>query len=299
MTDGGCHVAYGGRRVTDGGCRRRTRTARGDNDRMPIFSDAAPTRTELIDHLVRTRIAGDVATPRENNLSHYRRLANNDRHYWLGLELGDRWSDEQDVLAVMAERCGVVDDPGHRTGQDTIDPELTVGALDRAAAELRKAAEAQRRVLLATGHPGALLDMHGAVAQALHDAGCDIVRVPLDTFADEGVVVQFGGVAAYERGASLWHTHSPAPMAQVLNSLRQAGEEQPDLVVADHGWAGYAAQQGIHTVGFADCNDPALFLGEAEGTLSVAVPLDDHVVHPRYYEPMTAYLLAAAQLTSD
>ncbi|GGO46939.1 putative phosphatase [Streptomyces daqingensis] len=266
---------------------------------MPIFSDAAPTRTELIDHLVRTRIAGDVATPRENNLSHYRRLANNDRHYWLGLELGDRWSDEQDVLAVMAERCGVVDDPDHRTGQDTIDPELTVGALDRAAAELRKAAEAQRRVLLATGHPGALLDMHGAVAQALHDAGCDIVRVPLDTFADEGVVVQFGGVAAYERGASLWHTHSPAPMAQVLNSLRQAGEEQPDLVVADHGWAGYAAQQGIHTVGFADCNDPALFLGEAEGTLSVAVPLDDHVVHPRYYEPMTAYLLAAAQLTSD
>lgn len=263
---------------------------------MPIFAPAAaPARSELIEHLLRTRIAGDVATPREINLSHYRKLANGDRHYWLGLELGDRWEDEQDVLAVMAERCGVIDDPDHRSGQDTIDPELTVGALDRAAAELRKAAESRRRVLVATGHPGALLDMHGALAQSLHDAGCDIVRVPLATYADDGVVVQFGGVAVHERGASLWHTHSPAPMAAVLDQLRQAGEELPDLVVADHGWAGCAAQHGIDTVGFADCNDPALFLGEAEDTIAATVPLDDHVPDPRFYEPLTAYLLAAAR----
>lgn len=265
---------------------------------MPIFATAvAPSRSELVGHLVRTRIAGEVATPRENNLSHYRKLANGDRHYWLGLELGGRWSDEQDVLAVMAERCGVDDDPDHRAGQDTIDPELTIGALDRVAAELRKAAEGQRRVLFATGHPGALLDMHGTLARALHAAGCEIVRVPLGTYADEGVVVQFGGVAAYERGASLWHTHSPEPMAQILRSLRLAGEPLPDLVVADHGWAGRAGQEGIDTVGFADSNDPALFLAEAEGTLSVTVPLDDHVADPRFYEPMTAYVLTAAGLT--
>ena len=70
-------------------------------------------------------------------------------------------------------------------------------------------------------------------------------------------------------------------------------------MVADHGWAGCAGQQGIDTVGFADCNDPALFLGEAEDTLSVTVPLDDHVTDPRFYEPMTAYLLSAAQLPTD
>ncbi|MGP3975390.1 phosphatase [Streptomyces sp. 8N114] len=264
---------------------------------LPLPLPEAPSRDELTSHLVRTRIAGDVATPRENNLSHYRKLANGDRHYWLGLELGDRWADEQDVLAVMAERCGVNDDPDYRTGQDTIDPELTVAALDRAAAELRKAAEGRSRVLFATGHPGALLDMHGTLATALRSAGCDIVRTPLNVFADEGVIVQFQGVAVYERGASLWHTHSPEPMAGVLHALEQAGEPLPDLVVADHGWAGRAAQHGLTAVGFADCNDPALFLGEAEGTLEVTVPLDDHVVDPRFYEPMTAYLLAAAGLT--
>ncbi|MBU7598824.1 phosphatase [Streptomyces sp. P38-E01] len=256
----------------------------------------APSRSELVDHLVRTRIAGDVATPRENNLNHYRGLANGDRHYWLGLQLGDRWRDEQDVLAVMAERAGVSDDPAHRSGQDTIDPELTVDALDRAAVRLRKAAAASERVLLATGHPGALLDLHGSVAGALRRAGCDVVRVPLGVFADEGVIVQFAGVAVYERGASLWHTHSPAPMHAILGALTGAGEPLPDLVFADHGWAGCAGERGIDTVGFADSNDPALFLAEAEGTLAVTVPLDDHVVNPLHYEPMTQYLLTAAGL---
>ncbi|MDT0265535.1 phosphatase [Streptomyces sp. DSM 44915] len=261
---------------------------------MPTI--AAPSRPELIEHLIRTRIAGEVATPRENNLAHYRELANGNRYYWLGLELGDRWSDEQDVLAVMAERCGVDGDPEHRQGQDTIDPELTVDGLDRAAALLRKAAQDRQRVLVATGHPGGLLDVHAQTAAALRAAGCDLVRVPLGLTADEGVVAQLAGVAMYERGATLWHTHSPQPMAEILHALPQEGERLPDLVIADHGWAGCAAQAGLETIGYADCNDPALFLGEQEGTLSVCVPLDDHVINPRFYEPMTAYLLEAAGL---
>ncbi|MER7758335.1 phosphatase [Streptomyces sp. NPDC097619] len=258
---------------------------------MPI-----PSRAALIEHLVHTRIAGDVATPRENNLSHYRKLANGDRHYWLGLELGDRWSDEQDVLAVMAERCGVVDDPAHRQGQDTIDPELTVAALERMAARLRKAAVDRQSVLFATGHPGALLDVHRATAAALRAAGCEIVEIPEGLTADEAQVWQFADVAVLERGATLWHTHSPNPMAAILDGLEAAGRPRPDLVVADHGWAGCAAQRGLDAVGYADCNDPALFLAESEGTLQVAVPLDDHVRDPRYYHPMTAYLLAEAGL---
>ncbi|MEU6220069.1 phosphatase [Streptomyces sp. NPDC047022] len=261
---------------------------------MPI--PGIPSRAELIAHLVRTRIAGDVATPRENNLSHYRKLANGDRHYWLGLELGDRWSDEQDVLAVMAERCGVSDDPEHRYGQDTIDPELTVDALDRLAARLRKAAAGKQRVLLATGHPGGLLDVHRATAAALRAAGCEIVVIPDGLVTDEGYVMQFADVAVLEHGASLWHTHSGEPMHEILRGLDRERRPLPDLVVADHGWAGRAGRLGIDAVGYADSNDPALFLAEAEGTVQVTVPLDDHVTSPRHYDPMTAYLLNAAGL---
>jgi hypothetical protein len=262
---------------------------------MPI--PGTPSRADLVGHLVRTRIAGDVATPRENNLSHYRKLANGDRHYWLGLELGDRWTDEQDVLAVMAERCGVIDDPHHRHGQDTIDPELTLDALERMAARLRKAAVGKQRVLFATGHPGGLLDVHRATADALRAAGCEIMVIPEGLEADGGYVWQFADVAVLERGATLWHTHSPEPMAAILDGLEQEGRPLPDLVVADHGWAGCAGQRGLDSVGYADCNDPALFIGEAEGTVQVTVPLDDHVTSPRHYDPMTAYLLAQAGLT--
>ncbi len=262
---------------------------------MPI--PGTPSRAELVDHLVKTRIAGEVATPRENNLSHYRQLANGNRHYWFGLEFGDRWTDEQDVLAVMAERVGVNDDPEYRYGQDTIDPELTVGGLERMAARLRKAADGAQRVLFATGHPGGLLDVHHATAAALRTAGCEIVVIPDGLQTDEGYVMQFADVAVLEHGATLWHTHSGDPMKAVLTALEREGRPLPDLVVADHGWAGYAGRHGVDSMGYADSNDPALFLAEAEGTVQVTVPLDDHVVSPRYYDPMTAYLLSEAGLS--
>lgn len=127
----------------------------------------------------------------------------------------------------MAERCGVVPDPGHRSGQDTIDPELTVDALDRMAARLRKAAEDHQRVLLATGHPGGLLDVHRATATALRAAGCEIMTIPEGLATDEGMVFQFADVAMLERGATLWHTHSPDPMAAILDGLAREGRPQP------------------------------------------------------------------------
>jgi hypothetical protein len=260
---------------------------------MPI--DRAPSRPALTEHLARTRIAGDVATPRENNLDHYRELASGNRYYWLGLELGDRWTDENAVLDVLVHRCGVVADPGHRTGQDTIDPELTVDALERLAIRLRKAAAGKQRVLFATGHPGGLLGVHQATAAALRRAGAEIITIPEGLCADDGSLLQIGGVAMVLRGAALVHTHSPEPMAVILDAMAEAGQPLPDLVVADHGWAGCAGQRGIDAAGYADCNDPALFIGETEGTLAVTVPLDDHVA-PHYYDPMTAYLLGAAQL---
>jgi Phosphatase len=259
---------------------------------------AAPSRAELIDHLVRTRIAGDIATPRDNNLAHYRELAEGNRHFWLGLELGDRWTDERAVLKVMVKRCGVVADPRHRAGQDRIDPELTVDALDRVAARLRKAATGEQRVLCATGHPSGLLPVHQAVARALRLAGCEIVAPAEGLYADNGEIRYVGGVSMVHRGGGLVHTHSPDPMAAILDALERDGRPMPDLVCADHGWAGLAAQRGIDTIGFADCNDPALFLAEAEGTLSVTVPLDDNVP-PHHYDPLIAYILEGAGLFDD
>ena len=262
----------------------------------------AMNRAELRAHLVRTMIAGDVATPRQNNLSHYRRMSDRNPYYLFGLKLEKPWSFD-DVLAMMAERCGVNPDPAHFYGDDTIDPDLTIDALDAMAARLRLAAERRERIVLATGHPAGLLPIYLAVGHALRARGCRVL-VPAAGWSYE-VETSNGprsrdiryvdGVAMLNTGGSLHHTHDAAPMEAMLAELAAESRDWPDLAIADHGWAGAAGQAGIDTVGFADCNDPALFAGEAEGKIAVVVPLDDNVP-PQHYHELAAYLLARAEL---
>ena len=247
-----------------------------------------PSRDELVEHVVRTRIAGDVATPRENNLANIHKMLAREPDYWFGLELDNPWSFD-DVLKVLAAQVGIDPDPGRVDGPDRIDPELLMDAIDEAAGRLSAVAARRGSVLLATGHPTGILALHLPVAAALAAAGCEVrtagdgrwVRV-----RDEHRRIRYvAGVATVGTGGDLLHTHAPEPMHLILT----AGPP-PDLVVADHGWAGAAAQAGVPTIGFADSNDPALFVGAAEGKVDVVVPLDDNVT-PGAYAPLAAYLL--------
>jgi len=265
---------------------------------MPTPAPAVPSRDDLMAHLDRALITGLVATPRENNRAHYRALADGERYYWLGLELGTRWTDERRVLALMAERCGVHPDPDRLTGQDTISAALCVDALERVADVLRKAVAQHQRVLFATGHPAGMLPVYQDLARSLEAAGCEVALPPGGIrLAGNQDIRRIGHVAVLQERGHLPHTHAVEPMRALLDRLETdpAAGGLPDLVIADHGWAGHAASRVIPTVGFADCNDPALFVGEAEGSLLVAVPLDDDV-EPHLYEPLTAYLLHAAGL---
>ena len=263
---------------------------------------SSPTRSELREHLVSSRIAGDVATTRGNNLANYRAMSNREPLYLLGLDPVGSWTPAE-VLALMVARCGVSADPEHLEGPDTIDPERTIERLDAMGTRLREAADRNERIFVATGHPVGLRPTHTALAAALEAAGCPMLTPalewahPSDTpYAAGGETIGYlDGVAALLVPDGPRHTHSPLPMQAVLAHLRGCGEALPDLVVADHGWAGAAGQAGIDAVGFADCNDPALFVGEAEGRVLVSVPLDDNVA-PDLYAPLTAYLLHRAGL---
>jgi hypothetical protein len=99
----------------------------------------APSRDELAAQLVESRIAGPIATSRENNVANYRRMANRDPGYLFGLDPRGRW-DFEDVLALMAARSGVSADPAYLSGPDTIDPELTLSRLEAFADVVGEAA---------------------------------------------------------------------------------------------------------------------------------------------------------------
>ncbi|MEO3811280.1 phosphatase [Sphaerisporangium sp. B11E5] len=257
----------------------------------------APSRDELREHLIRTRIAGDIATSRENNLDHYRSLAARDPHYMFGLTLDGDWT-YRDILALMAKSAGVIPDPEHRYGQDTIDPDRTLDALDaladRVAAVLRRD---DPRIVVATGHPTGLLTTHLALVRLVRDHGATLLT-PAEqcSFIGKGLgrrrrIRYLDDVAMLDDGGALVHTHDPAPMQAMLAELAELGDGRPDLVIGDHGWAGAAGEAGVETVGFADSNDPGLFVGEAEGKIAVTVPLDDNVL-PRHYVPMNQYLVS-------
>ena len=261
-----------------------------------------PTRAELITYLVRTGIAGHVDTPRQNNLRHYRRLVQKDPYHQFGLTFAHDWTFSE-VLGLMNKRCGVVDDEEYVWGIDTIDPDLTIDALEAFADRMALAAERRESVLFATGHPRNLLETYQVWKDALAARGCRVLtaaggysyEVTTERPPNRRIVVWQDDVAIVTDGHLPRHSHHPFAMRAVLSGLTDRGEPWPQLVIADHGFAGAAGEAGVPTMGFADCNDPALFLAEHEGKLLVTVPLDDGYL-AEDYAPLRDYVLARADL---
>lgn len=268
------------------------------------------SRTELRARLVADGLAGAVATTREQSLRRYRQFAARDPRVTLGLLPLRRWN-ERDLLALMADRCGVPADFCRVRGPDLIDPERTLDALDAFAERLAAVAARRGAVLLGTGHPGRLLGFYAGLADALSAAGCLVLTPAQGRCVD--ITTRFGVRTynlAYVRGVALVreggargtagvtgaHTHSPLPVRTALEGLAQGGGPLPDLVVGDHGWVCGAGQLGLDTIGLADVDDPAVFVGEAEGRVSVAVPLED-AAPEESYRPLMRYVLNQACLS--
>ncbi|THJ68693.1 taurine ABC transporter ATPase [Arthrobacter echini] len=248
--------------------------------------------TELAEYLDSVRITGDVATPRQDNLRHMHLFLEGNEHLEFGVTRTREWSYD-DVFDLMHDRVGIDPDRAHVRGQDTIDAAKCVASLDRFADVLGAAVSRSERILFATGHPAGLLPVHAAFARSAAAAGATVVEVPEGRPFGEGDIRQIFGVLVWHQHGGLMHTHFPAPMRLSLQTLADDGLAPPDLVVADHGWAGQAASSGLRTIGFADCNDPGLFVAEAQGQLEVAVPLDDNVP-PGLYGPLIDYVLTRA-----
>ena len=226
----------------------------------------------------------------------------------LGLDPEWGWG-ERDLIQLMADKCGVTADPGC-CRPDVIDPERTLIGLDAFADRLgggRSAPPCSSGPAIRT----ACCVSTPPLADALSAAGCPVLTPAQGSSVD--ITTRFGlrtynldyvrgvalvrepgaGGAGSETGA---HTHSPLPVRLALGAAAGAGGALPELVVGDHGWVCGAGQLGIEAIGLADTDDPALFVGEAEGRVAVAVPLDD-AVRSDYYRPLTRYVLNRACLS--
>ena len=220
-----------------------------------------------------TVAGGNTSHGAENNLRKIRLLTEADPNNTYGMEDLLRGATFEEAYDAVTRQLGNAPDEEETPGRGRIDPARTAEELLKAGERIRAVAGAGGRIVLATGHPGAMLTYYLGVARWVEELGGEVITVETrGRYGDRGAWLDWvGPVGALGNRASLWHTHSPEPMRDVLR-----GAEGVDLVVADHGFAGAAVAAGVPTVAVMDTNDPAFAVAVGRGADLTAVPMDDN-----------------------
>jgi Phosphatase len=234
-------------------------------------------------------MAGVVSHPMDNVLWKIALLCEGDPVSQFGLS-GVDGLDPVEVLALVAEASGFDPDPATRWGPVRVMPEPVLRACQEVGDRLALACQRGERVILATGHPpgptgmNGLLLLYQEVGRMLERRGVRLLT-PRDGFSwkepghrrRKRTIGFMDGVAVVTDGTSMRHSHSSRPMELIFEEAR------PDLVFADHGFAGAAIEAGIDTVSIADVNDPALLVAKAQGRTGTVVVMDDNVRRQAYW----------------
>ncbi|HWC71013.1 MAG TPA: phosphatase [Actinomycetota bacterium] len=255
--------------------------------RLPALDDRwtprPHTREELADALLAGDVAGTATHPIDNVRANALMLIDGDPDKLFGLSGLPGPFDLDGILDLVAEGAGVPIDHDARYGPVEIARGTIVQTCEAMGERLARAASRRERVVLATGHPVGLALLYHAVDGLISEHGAEVLRAANgERWRDphlphDWVIDHWGGVAMLTDGREPRHTHAPAAMQRVLD------RERPDLVVADHGFAGAAIEAGVETLSIADVNDPALIVAKAQGRTDVVVVMDDHVEPDAYW----------------
>lgn len=182
---------------------------------------------------------------------------------------------EAQIQTWMAEALGISLRRFQKDGPSYIDPNLTIERLGNMLGVIDEAIVQKQRILLATGHPGSMLQFF----LLLEDYIRNRQEVPLLVKLDKSYrVTQYtwidsvGSVMVVSDVGSLLHTHDHQPMELALKHFKH----KVDLVVADHGFAGGALNSGVKTIGLHDVDDPGIPVAERLGLDILPIPINDN-----------------------
>lgn len=217
----------------------------------------------------------------------------------LGLEELQDLPSEQ-ILAAIADITGCSKSAEYTEGPGYINPNATLAGLVAAAKLIVKVCEKPGNVILATGHPGSMIGFYLELAKIIRELG-GIVITPgrgyeLSTYRCTGcglhdtteVLDYVGETAVISTGEIVLHTHDCKPMEVILTAARQ-DKQAVDLVIADHGFAGYAIKSGLAVIAIMDTNDPAIAASKLLGYQPTIIPMDDN--RPNYISAQVAQML--------
>jgi histidinol phosphate phosphatase hisN-like protein len=240
-------------------------------------------REELLEGLLAGLVAGpELSHPLDNVLRNIRLLHEGDPDKQFGMT-GLQTLDPDRILDLVGRAAGFEPDPGATTGPVPVDPEHVLDACAEAGDRFAEAIRRRERVIVATGHPVGLAHLYIEVGRLLRSGGATILE-PADGVRwhdadrpDPWQIRYLDGVAMLTDEGSARHTHSGDAMDRMLDDLT------PDLVFADHGFAGAAIERGVDTVSIADVNDPALLVARAQGRTRTVIVMDDNVAPQAYW----------------
>lgn len=240
-------------------------------------------RSQLVQGLLDGWVAGpETSHPLDNVLRNIRLLHDGDPDKQFGMTRLQA-IEPDDVLTLVGDAAGFEPDRSARTGPVPIDPHRVLTACEAVGDRLAETVRRGESVVLATGHPVGLAHLYIEVGRLLRANGVEILQ-PADgeTWRDGDrhhpwQIRYLEGVAFLTDKASARHTHSADPMNRMLDAAT------PDVVFADHGFAGAAIERGIETLSIADVNDPALLVARALGRTDVVIVMDDNVAPDAYW----------------
>ncbi|MBI4260155.1 MAG: phosphatase [Actinobacteria bacterium] len=257
--------------------------------RLPVPDDRWTPRSYPRDELVRGLLSGgaagiEVSHPMDNVLWKIGRLCEGDPILQFGMTGLAGSCSAREALELVGRAAGFAPDRRVRWGPVEVDPERVLAACEEVGERLALACRRGERVILATGHPTGLPLLYMEVGRLLAARGVELLT-PSDGEAWRGgrrgtrrEIRYLHGVAVLVKHGSAVHTHSPEPMERMLAEVR------PDLVFADHGFAGAAIEAGVETISIADVNDPALIVARSQGRCGPVIVMDDNV-RPESYWP--------------
>jgi len=258
--------------------------------RLPPLDRASWTprevpREELERALLTGLVAGWATHPLDNVRGNAQMLLDHDPDKEFGLTGLQHGFTLDAILDLVETAAGAPIDRDARTGPVEIRPGPILEASAAAGERLQKAVADGERVVLATGHPVGLAYLYHELAAWLRTNGAD-VRAPAGgarwrerRLDHDWEVIYWDNVAMLSDTREPRHTHWPFAMHRILEA------ERPELVFADHGFAGAAIEDGIETISIADVNDPALLVAKAQGRTDHVIVFDDHV-DPNAYWPV-------------
>ena len=235
--------------------------------------------------LTRLRLAGpELSHSRQNNLEAVKRLAEADPYVTFGIRrviefVQSRDLGAEEALKIIAGFTKCSHDFNYTEGRGFISAGSTLKGLKATAAIIKRVALQGGTVVFATGHPGAMIDYYTELAYLVSRLGGRVLDLARGQLVHQGsdrdqvhVVDSVNSIAFVSDTCAALHSHTSLPMELMLNDANRL----PDLVIADHGFAGEAINRDIPTVAVMDTNDPGLAVAKWLGANVLIVPMNDN-----------------------